>query len=71
MSVSKEKFIQMLSVFTNFSRVRRKPNQFTATEMQQFNKSQQSCLGPVIKINNFSNRNIERSLKVQKVDVPT
>lgn len=62
----------MLAVFTNFSRVLRKSNQFTATEMQQlFNKSYQSCLRPVIKINNFSDRNIKTSLKVQKVDDPT
>lgn len=72
MFVSKEQFIQILPVFTNFSSVLRKPNQFTATEMQQlFNKSHQSCLRPVIKINNFSNINIKRSLKVQKVDDPT
>lgn len=49
MSVSKEQFIQMLLVFTNFSSVLKKPNQFTAAEMQQlFNKSHQSCLRPVI-----------------------
>lgn len=72
MCVNKEQFIQMLSVFTNFSRVLRKPNQLTATETQQlFNKSHQSCLRPVIKTNNFSNRNIKRSLKVLKVNVPT